>query len=339
MIERLFKHDLSLKRYRRFKNRTSACVSAVILLFMVLLTFMAPMLANNKPLILKYNASWYLPIFKDYPAEIFDQQGSLYVDYRALDMKDGDTMIWPPIQWNPYESNKKVDTYPAPPSGDNWMGTDESGRDVAARLLYGFFYGITYAVLVWFLSLIIGIVLGGAMGFFGGWFDIIMQRCVEVFSTIPPLFLLLILISIFTPSLLWLIIISTIFGWIGISYYIRAEFLKNRKREYVEAAKALGAGRAKIIFQHILPNSLTPVITFAPFIISGNIIGLASLDYLGFGLPIPTPSWGEMLAQAQRHFSVAWWLAVFPSLAIFVTLTLLNLVGEGIRDAMDPNMT
>ena len=339
MIERLFKHDLSLKRYRRFKNRKSACISAVVLLFMIFLTFIAPMLANNKPLALRYDGHWYFPIFKDYPAEVFSQQGSLFVDYRALNLKDGDVVLSPPIPWNPYESNKSVETYPSPPSADNWMGTDESGRDVAARLLYGFFYGITYAVLVWLLSLIIGVILGGAMGFLGGWFDIIMQRCVEVFSTIPSLFLLLILISIFTPSLLWLIIISTLFGWIGISYYVRAEFLKNRKREYVEAAKALGVGRSRIIFRHILPNSLTPLITFAPFIISGNIIGLASLDYLGFGLPIPTPSWGELLAQAQRHFSVAWWLAVFPSLAVFVTLTLLNLVGEGVRDAMDPNMT
>ena len=339
MIERLFKHDLSLKRYRRFKNRKSACLSLILLLVMVILTLVAPMLANNKPLFLRYGGEWYFPVFVDYPAEVFAQEQNLYVDYRKLNLVEGDRVIWPPIPWNPYESNGSVDTYPSPPSGDNWMGTDESGRDVAARLLYGFFYSIAYAVLVWLLSLLIGIVLGGMMGFFGGWFDIVMQRCVEVFSTIPVLFLLLILVSIFTPNLLWLIVISTIFGWIGISYYIRAEFLKNRKREYVEAAKALGAGRIKIIFKHILPNSLTPVITFAPFVISGHILSLAGLDYLGFGLPIPTPSWGELLSQAQRHFSVAWWLAVFPFLAFFVTLTLLNLVGEGVRDAMDPNMT
>ena len=339
MIEKLFKHDLSLKRYRRFKNRKSACVSLIVLIAMVFLTLVAPVLANNKPLVLKYDGNWYFPIFKDYPAQIFAQKGNLYVNYRKLVLAEDDRIIWPLIPWNPYESNERVETYPSAPSGENWMGTDESGRDVAARLLYGFFYSITYAVLVWFLSLLIGTVLGGMMGFFGGWFDIIMQRCVEVLSTIPVLFLLLILVSIFTPNLLWLIVISTIFGWIGISYYIRAEFLKNRKREYVEAAKALGAGRRKIIFKHILPNSLTPVITFAPFIISGNILSLAGLDYLGFGLPIPTPSWGELLNQAQRHFSVAWWLAVFPFLAFFVTLTLLNLVGEGIRDAMDPNMT
>ena len=339
MIERLFKHELSLKRYRRFKNRKSAVVSCVILMVMVVLTLMAPVLSNSKPLVLKYGGDWYFPLLADYPAESFEQGGALYVNYRSLDLKDGDILIWPLIPWNPYESNESVDTYPSPPSSENWMGTDESGRDVASRLLYGFFYSITYAVLVWFLSLLIGIVLGGAMGFFGGRFDIIMQRMVEVWSMIPTIFLLLILVAIFTPNLIWLVIISTIFGWIGISQYVRGEFLKNRKREYVEAARALGASRRKIIFKHILPNSLTPIITFTPFVISGHIMGLAGLDYLGFGLPVPTPSWGELLSQATRHFSVAWWLAVFPFLAFFVTLTLLNLVGEGVRDAMDPNMT
>ena len=339
MIERLFKHDLSLKRYRRFKNRKSACLSAILLVIMIILTLIAPILANSKPLVLKYDGDWYFPMFKDYSAQKFDQGEDLYVNYRNLDLEKTGMVVWPLIPWNPYESNETVDTYPSPPTWDNWMGTDESGRDVAARLLYGFFYSITYAVLVWILSLLIGIVLGGISGFFGGWFDIIMQRLVEIWSMIPTLFLLLILVSIFTPNLVWLVIISTVFGWVGISQYIRAEFLKNRKREYVEAARALGAGRRKIIFKHILPNSLTPVITFAPFFISGGILALAGLDYLGFGLPIPTPSWGELLNQAKRHFSIAWWLAVFPFLAFFVTLTLLNLVGEGIRDAMDPNMT
>ena len=177
------------------------------------------------------------------------------------------------------------------------------------------------------------------MGYLGGKVDLIGQRCVEVFSTIPQFFLLLILISIFTPNLFMLVVISSVFGWIGISYYVRAEFLKIRKREFVEAARSMGLSDGMIIFRHILPNSLTPVITLSPFVISTQIVALASLDYLGFGLPVPTPSWGELLAQAQKHFTVAWWLAVYPSAALFLTLTLLNLIGEGIRDAMDPNMT
>ena len=339
MIERFFKNDLALRRYRRFKGRKSAGISCIILAFMILLTLISPILANNRPIVLKYQDSWYFPIFKSYSAQYFNQSEKLYPDYRKLQLGQDDFALWPPIPWDPYESNDRVESYPSPPSPENILGTDESGRDVLARLLYGFFYSIAYAALVWALSLIIGIVLGGAMGFFGGSFDIFMQRVVEVFSTIPVLFLLLILISIFTPNLAWLVVISSIFGWIGTSYYARAEFLKNRKREYVEAAKALGVSNTNIIFRHVLPNSLTPIITITPFIISGHIVGLAGLDYLGFGLPIPTPSWGEMLAQSQRHFSIAWWLAVFPSIAFFITLTLLNLIGEGARDAMDPNMT
>jgi microcin C transport system permease protein len=176
------------------------------------------------------------------------------------------------------------------------------------------------------------------MGFFGGKVDFVGQRVVEVLSTVPQFFLLIILISIFTPSLWLLIAISCVFSWIGISYYVRGEFLKNRNKEFVEAARSLGASNFKIIFKHILPNSMTPIITFAPFTIAAEIVGLAALDYLGFGLQVPTPSWGELLAQAQKNYSIAWWLAVYPSLALFTILTLLNLIGQGVRDAMDPNM-
>ena len=175
------------------------------------------------------------------------------------------------------------------------------------------------------------------MGFFGGKVDFIGQRIVEVLSTVPQFFLLIILISIFSPTLYMLIMITCVFAWIGISYYVRGEFLKNRNKEYVEAARSLGASNVKIIFKHILPNSLTPIITFAPFTIAAEIVGLAGLDYLGFGLQVPTPSWGELLAQAQKNYTIAWWLAFYPSLALFTVLTLLNLIGQGVRDAMDPN--
>jgi microcin C transport system permease protein len=339
MIERFIENELTKKRWRRFKSRKSAFYSALVLLFILSLTFIAPVLSNNRPLYMKYEGQSYFPVFASYHPKDFGIHDSMVVNYRNLPMKNGDFALWPMVKWNPYESNNTVDYFPSRPSGDNWLGTDESGRDVLSRILYGFKYSIVYAVLVWFLSLILGILFGGVMGYYGGRVDLIGQRLVEIFSTIPSFFLLLILISIFTPNLFWLVLISTIFGWIQISYYIRGEFLKNRKREFVEAAKAMGAKSSRVIFKHILPNSLTPVITFAPFVISGHIVGLAGLDYLGFGLPVPTPSWGELLSQAQKHFTTAWWLAVYPSLALFSTLTLLNLIGEGIRDAMDPNMT
>jgi microcin C transport system permease protein len=337
MIEYFIDNELTLKRWRRFKGRKAAVISSWCLLTCVLLTTLSPLLSNSKPLILKYNNKTYFPALKDYHAKEFGVTEYLVMDYRALKLNEDDYVVWPIIKWDPYESNEVVDSYPSAPSKDNWLGTDDRGRDVLSRLLYGFKYSIIYAFFVWFISFVVGTIFGGVMGYFGGRLDFLGLRVVEVLSTVPQFFLLIILISIFTPNLLLLIVVSCAFSWIPISYYVRGEFLKNRKKEFVEAARSMGASSGRIIFKHILPNSLAPIITFAPFVISGNIVGLASLDYLGFGLEVPTPSWGEMLAQAQKSYSVAWWLAVFPSLALFATLTLLNLIGDGVRDAMDPN--
>ncbi len=338
MIERFLKNDLSKKRWKKFISRKTAWYSTIILIGLVIVTFTAPLVSNSKPLYMNYKGKSYFPVLVDYHPKEYGILDTLVVNYKGFKFSETDTVIWPMFRWDPFESNKSVDHYPSGPTADNILGTDESGRDVFARILYGFKYSIIFAFLVWVFSLVAGIVIGGIQGFLGGKVDLIGQRMVEIFSSTPQFFLLLILISIFTPSLLMLVVISTIFGWIGISQYIRAEFLKNRKREYVEAAKSLGASNSRIIFKHLLPNSLVPVITFAPFVISGNIVSLAMLDYLGFGLPVPTPSWGELLAQAQKHFTVAWWLAVYPSIALFLTLVLMNLIGEGVRDAMDPNM-
>ena len=338
MIEKyLITNELSRKRWRIFKRSKTAVISTIFLLFLILLTFVSPFVANSRPLVLKYNQQMYFPVVKDYTADVFGISDRLDVDYRELKLSSEDYALWPIIQWDPYESNAKVENYPSGPSATNILGTDDRGRDVFTRLLYGFKYSITYAVAVWIISLSIGTILGGTMGFFGGKVDFIGQRVVEVLSTVPQFFLLIILISIFSPSLYLLIMITCVFAWIGISYYVRAEFLKNRNKEYVEAAKSLGASNFKIIFKHILPNSLTPIITFAPFTIAAEIVGLAALDYLGFGLQVPTPSWGELLAQAQKNYNIAWWLAFYPSLALFTVLTLLNLIGQGVRDAMDPN--
>lgn len=338
MIEKyLVRNELSRKRWRVFKKNKTAVISTVSLMFLVFLTFISPFVANSRPIILKYNNNIYFPVLKDYSADTFGISDRLDIDYRDLKLSSNDFAIWPVIQWDPYESNSKVENYPSKPTSTNILGTDDRGRDVFTRLLYGFKYSITYAVAVWIISLSIGTILGGTMGFFGGKIDFIGQRVVEVLSTVPQFFLLIILISIFSPSLYLLIMITCVFAWIGISYYVRGEFLKNRNKEYVEAARSLGASNFQIIFKHILPNSLTPIITFAPFTIAGEIVGLAGLDFLGFGLQVPTPSWGELLAQAHKNYSIAWWLAFYPSLALFVVLTLLNLIGQGVRDAMDPN--
>ncbi len=340
MIEKhLIKNELTLKRYRRFKKRRLAVFSVWFLLISVLLTFIAPIITNSKPLYLKYDGTNYFPVFKQYHPSDFGINDSMSIDYRNLKLSEGDVIAWPIFRWDPFESNKDVDYYPSAPSKDNIFGTDDRGRDVFARLLYGFKYSISYALLVWVITYFIGTIIGAIMGYYGGRLDFISQRVVEILSTVPQFFLLIILISIFTPNLLWLVVISSVFAWIPTSYYVRAEFLKNRKREFVEAAKSMGASEASILFKHILPNSLTPLITFTPFAIAAGISGLASLDYLGFGLEVPTPSWGELLAQAQKNYTVAPWLAIYPSICLFLTLTLLNLIGEGVRDAMDPNMS
>lgn len=342
MISNIFlTNELSRKRWRIFKKNKAAVVSTIILIIFLISTFISPIIANSRPIVLKINNKYYFPVFKTYSADEFGITDALRVDYRTLSLssKNGDYALWPVIQWDPYESNTTVDSYPSKPTAVNLFGTDDRGRDVFTRVLYGFKYSITYAVAVWLISLIVGTSLGGVMGYFGGKIDFIGQRIVEVLSTVPQFFLLIILVSIFTPSLMLLIFISCLFAWINISYYVRGEFLKNRNKEFVEAARSLGASNFKIIFKHILPNSLTPIITFAPFTIAASITGLAALDYLGFGLQVPTPSWGELLAQAQKNYTIAWWLAFYPSLALFSVLTLLNLISQGVRDAMDPNMT
>lgn len=338
MIESRIKNDVTLKRWRRFKSRKLAVISTWVLIIFCALSYSAEWWANSKPVLMKWNNEFYFPIAINYPASSFGQKNLIIPDYRNLEIKQDDWILWPIIEWDPFESNKTVANYPSPPSASNWMGTDDRGRDIAARLLYGLRYSMSYALLVWLITFSIGTIFGGIMGWRGGRVDFWGQRIVEVLSTVPQFFLLIIIIAIFKPTLMLLVFISCLFGWISISYYVRGEFLKNRKKEFVEGARAVGASEVRIFFRHLLPNSLSPLITFSPFVISGNIVALASLDYLGFGLTPPTPSWGELLNQAQRYFTQGWWLAVYPALFLFLTLTMLSLIGEATRDAMDPRL-
>lgn len=333
MIEKWISNDLTLKRWRAFKSKKTNVISSVLMIVCLFVSLTAEMWANNKPLVMSYKGSVYFPVFKHYHPTVFGIEDALVTNYRTLETS---WSIWPPIKWNPYESNDSVSVYPGAPTTQNLLGTDDRGRDVFARLIYGFRHSIIFAALVWFFSFATGIVFGGVMGYWGGKFDLVMQRIVEVLSTVPQFFLLIILVAIFSPSMTLLVAISTAFGWIFISYYVRAEFLKYRKREFVEAARAMGGSHARLIFKHILPNSLGPILTFTPFVISGHIVGLASLDFLGFGLPPPTPSWGELLSQAEKNFTTSWWLAVYPSFALLSVLVLLNLIGDGLRQAFAP---
>lgn len=336
MIERFIKNDLTLKRWKRFRQSKRAMISIWALVVLSFFSCTAELWANSKPIFLHYQGKNYFPVLKTYVGSEFGREDLIVMDYRQLKLGDGDFSAWPILKWDPYESNLTVDTFPSGPSRDNILGTDDRGRDVAARLLYGFRYSMGYALMVWVATSILGIFFGALMGFYGGWVDLLGQRVIEVMESLPWLLLLITIISIFGSGFWLLVILTTLFGWIGISLYIRGEFLRLRKREFVEAARALGGNKNRQIFKHILPNSLTPWLTMSPFIISGSITGLAALDFLGFGLPAPTPSWGELLEQAYKNFTIAWWLAVFPSAALFLTLVCSNLIGEGVRDALDP---
>lgn len=334
----LVKNELSRKRYRRFKRDRVAVISVWVLLVMFFFSFTAGLWANNRPHIMSYNGKLFFPLVQDYHPTDFGRDDIYVMDYRELQLGENDWAIWPIIQWDAYESNKTVETYPSPPTKENWLGTDESGRDVMTRLLYGFRYTMLFAIGAWLLAYAIGITLGSLMGYLGGKTDLVGQRIVEIVESTPIMFVLITMISIFTPSLPMLVAFYACFAWTGISAYMRAQFLSLRKREYVEAAKAVGADHKRIISKHILPNGLTPIITFSPFVISGNVYTLSMLDYLGLGLTPPTPSWGELMSQAQKWFTIAEWLVWGPLTALFITLMLLINIGIAVRDAFDSKM-
>jgi microcin C transport system permease protein len=223
---------------------------------------------------------------------------------------------------------------PAPPSLENWLGTDDRGRDVLARLIYGFRLSILFGLALTIVGVTVGIITGSLMGFFGGKFDLVSQRIIEIWSAMPELYLLIIFASIFNPSISLLIILLAAFGWMGLSDYVRAEFFRNRALEYVRAARALGLTNVQIMWRHILPNSLTPVITFLPFRMSAAILSLTSLDFLGLGVPPGTPSLGELLSQGKGNLD-AWWISLSTFVVLVATLLLLTFMGEALRDAFD----
>lgn len=335
-IEKFFiRNDLTLKRWRRFKKNKIALGSLWILVFLFVLSFTAEFWANNKPHFMKYKGTYYAPIFFDYHPTVFDREDIFVMDYRELKLQEGDWWIWPLVQWDPYEGNTHVANYPSPPSKLNWFGTDDRGRDVFTRLLYGLRYTLMFAIGSWIMTYIVGCLIGALMGYIGGRFDLFGMRFVEVIESLPTVLILITIISIFNPSLPILILFVVIFGWTGISQYMRGQFLSLRKREYVEAARAIGASHFRIILRHILPNALTPIVTFAPFAIAGYVYTLSFMDYLGLGLRPPTPSWGELLSQAQKYFTIAEWLVWAPASILLVTLTLLINIGLAIRDAFD----
>ena len=339
MIEKLIKNPLTLKRWRIFKSHKIAWFSCWLFLFFLFISLTAEFWANSKPLVLYHQGSFYFPIVKNYPPEEFGLKDQFITQYKSLKLSEPDWALWPIITWDPYESNIDVKKFPSPPSWTNWLGTDNRGRDVLSRVLYGYRYSIMFALCIWFFSYFIGSFLGGLMGYFGGRLDMIGQRLVEIIEALPILIILITLSTVFGRSFIFMVCVCSFMFWVNISLYMRAEFLRLRKRSFVEASRALGRSHKALIFKHIFPNALNPIITFSPFTLSGFISFLVILDYLGFGLMPPTPSWGELLAQSEKHITTAWWLALFPSLALFLALLSLTFIGNGLRDAFDPKQS
>jgi len=338
MIEKLIKNTESIKRWKQFKSNKKAYIAVWVFLFFIFLSITAEFWANSKPLMMSWQGKWYFPTFIHYhPSDLNLDSPFNRVDYKKLEFSEKDYALWPLVKWDPFESNTEVEHYPAPPSTKNWLGTDDRGRDILSRLIYGFRYSIGFALVVWLLAYSFGTLIGALMGFIGGWFDLIGQRLVEVLETIPFLLLLITIVDMLGGVNFWLLVMfMACFRWFNISYYIRAEFLKLRKREFVDICRVQGMHPLRTILKHVLPNALNPILTFSPFSIAWAITFLAILDYLGFGLTPPTPSWGELLLQAEKHFTIAWWLALFPSLALFTTLMILTFIGDGIRTCFNP---
>ena len=329
-----------MSRWYRFKNSRMGYASLLIFMILFGLSMCAELIANDKPLVVRYQGKFYFPIIKTQPERVFGGDFATPTDFLDPDIRhnitsNGNWAIYPPIPYSSETLNyfSKVPN-PAPPSLDNWLGTDDRGRDVLSRLIYGFRLSILFGLALTIVGVSVGIITGSLMGFFGGKFDLISQRLIEIWSAMPELYLLIIFASIFNPSIWLLIILLAAFGWMGLSDYVRAEFFRNRALEYVRAARALGLTNLQIMRRHILPNSLTPVITFLPFRMSAAILSLTSLDFLGLGVPPGTPSLGELLSQGKSNLD-AWWISLSTFVVLVATLLLLTFMGEALRDAFD----
>lgn len=350
---------LRLRRFRRLKR---GYYSFLVLAFAYGLTFLLPFLMNSRAVVVRYNGNWYFPALRTYfydtfglgrehvhLAEVFGQTDSSgrprqgEANYRDLKVQfanesAGNFVILPPVPYHPNEGFLELPGNPPhAPSRDHLFGTDDRARDVLVRLAYGFRNSISFALICTVIAYTCGVAVGALLGYYGRLIDMIGLRFVEIWSGIPFLYTVIILASILKPSFPLLVAIVAAFGWMPITYYIRGEFYREKTRDYVAAAVATGENNLTIMLRHILPNALTPIITFAPFTIVAEIVTLVSLDFLGFGLPAPTASWGELLGQAKQNLQV-WHLVVFPLGAIFFTLQLVVFIGEAVREAFDPKV-
>lgn len=333
------------KRITNFKRIKRGYYSLIILTILIVLSLFLEFFVNNKALIVSYKGEWYFPVVsKAYQGTQFGREYSYETKYRHLqksfqEENEGDWVMMPVIPFNAFESDFELDK--SPPNAPSWdtrhlLGTDSSGRDVLARLLYGFRICIFFAFGIYLFTTCIGVFFGSLMGYFGGLFDLFFQRLVEIWSNIPSLYLIIIIGALMFPNLWVLMGILVFVHWVDMTTYIRAEMYREKSRQYAEAARSMGASHLRIIFKHLLPNSLVPIIAKMPFQMVWGINVLTSLDYLGYGLTPPTPSWGELMGQGQEAFSYAPWLLLSPTVAMIVVLILFTFIGEAVRESFDP---
>ncbi len=340
-------NPLTIKKIKRFKSIKRGYYSFILFAFLCIISLFAELLVNNRALFVSYEGKFYFPTYTVMlPGSVFGLNYNYETDYKALKKKfeanpdSENIVIMPLVPYGPYENDLKADSYPPfPPSlyEKHYLGTDIIGRDVLARLVYGFRTAIFFSLILLLMNYTIGVSIGCIMGYFGKTFDLVFQRIIEIWSNIPFLYVIIIISSVIIPNFFLLVLIMTLFGWIGMTWTMRTLTYKEKEKEYVLAAESMGASNARIIFKHIIPNTIAVIVTFAPFSVSSGIVALTSLDYLGFGLPPPTPSWGELLSHGCANMD-AWWIIVSVILSMLFVLVIVSFIGEAAREAFDPKM-
>jgi microcin C transport system permease protein len=333
---------ITQRRLANFRANRRGMISLWIFGVLFFVTLFAEVIANDRPLVARVDGKWFFPVVTEYAeSDVIEDGLPTTADWKDRDFladvqAKGGWMLWPPIPFSHATIVRDLPTpAPSPPSARNWLGTDDQARDVLARVIYGFRISVLFGFTLTIAASIIGIAAGAVQGYYGGWTDLLFQRFIEIWSGMPQLFLLIILASVIEPSFWTLLVFLLIFSWMGLVGVVRAEFLRGRNLDYVRAARALGVRDGRLMFQHILPNAMVATLTFLPFILSGSVTVLASLDFLGFGLPPGSPSLGELLSQGKNNLQAPW-LAFTGFIVLGGVLTLLIFVGEAVRDAFDP---
>lgn len=331
---------IARRRLAVFRGNRRARVSLWLFAALFLASLVAELIANDRPIVMQYQGDWYVPLLVDYPDTEFGGFLPSPADYRDPYVRDeieaNGWMLWPPIPFAYDTLDMALDhPAPSPPTRRHWLGTDDQGRDVLARVIYGFRLSVVFALVLTAGSLVLGVLAGGIQGYFGGKTDLIGQRLTEIWSGLPVLFLLIILASFVQPGFWWLLGIMLLFSWLGLVDVVRAEFLRARNLEYVKAARAMGLTPRLIMWRHVLPNAMVATLTFIPFLFTGAITTLTALDFLGFGLPPGSPSLGELVAQGKNNLQAPW-LGITAFISLSLMLSLLVFIGEGLRDAFDP---